>query len=228
MTEASGLSATGYVAVGVDVAEEGKGLDLVALDQDRQLVVSAGHLTVGDAADTILDQVRPAIVCVDSPPGWARSGKSRDAERRLARIGIFAFATGADPGEHRFYRWMRVGFSIYECLAARYPLFRGGDPSGTSAEVFPNASAILLAGRHRSACETKTGFHRQVLRTCNVLESALPNLDRVDAALGAVTGLLALEGSYMSLGEPTEGVILLPVSSLPSTLLRAGAAPVPP
>jgi predicted nuclease with RNAse H fold len=203
----------------VDVAEEGKGLDLVAVDQDRRLVASRGRLAVHDVVEIVLGEIRPSIVCIDSPSGWSRSGHSRDAERQLARVGISAFATGTDPGEHRFYRWMRVGFSIFERLAPVYPLFGAGEPRGTAAEVFPHASAVLLAGGHRSGAETKVVFRRRVLRTFGVDEGALPNLDRVDAAVGALTGLLALEGCWTAVGEPTEGTILVPVVALPATRL---------
>jgi len=38
----------------------------------------------------------------------------------------------------------------------------------------------------------------------------LPGIDRVDAALAALTGVLALEGHWECVGDPAEGVILLP------------------
>jgi predicted nuclease with RNAse H fold len=198
------------IAVGVDVAETKKGLDLVALDSDRQVVASRGHLTVDQVVGLVLDKLAPEIVCIDSPSGWSRSGRSRQGERELARLRISAFATGADPGDHSFYRWMRVGFAVFEGVAERYPLFRGGDPAGRAAEVFPNASAQFLAGRPRTKEESKLRFRRQVLRAQGVDDAPLPGIDRVDAALAALTGLLALEGASTWVGDPEEGVILLP------------------
>ena len=112
------------VAVGIDVAEERKGIDLVALDTNRALLTSAGRLTVEDVARMVLTGIRPSIVCIDSPSGWSHSGKSRAAERELRQFGINAFSTGPDPGPHPFYCWMRVGFSIYEALVSTFPLFR--------------------------------------------------------------------------------------------------------
>jgi alkylated DNA nucleotide flippase Atl1 len=53
-------------------------------------------------------------------------------------------------------------------------------------------------------------------------------LDGVDAALGALTGLIALDGRHSAVGNPTEGVILLPIETLPATPLRAGAATASP
>lgn len=198
------------IAVGIDVAEERKGLDLVALDEHHNLVASRGCLTVADVARMVLEEIKPTIVCIDSPSGWSTSGRSRHAERDLARLGISAFATGPDPGDHPFYRWMRVGMAVYRTFEDRYPLYRGGAAYGTAAEVFPNACAVRLAGRLRDPGETKDRFRRAVLRAVGVAETKLPSLDRVDAALGAVTGLRALQSRSTFVGDPDEGVILLP------------------
>ena len=160
-----------------------------------------------ELAEIVLNEIGPDLVCVDSPANRSSSGKSRAAERELRSLGITAFCTGADPGPHPFYRWMRVGFSIYETLADSYPLFRGGDPRGTAAEVFPEASAVLLAGRLRSRDETKLAFRRQVLRKNGVNDTLLPTIDRVDAALAALTGIYVLEGRFCAIGDPAEGVI---------------------
>lgn len=202
-----------YLAVGVDVAESRKGLDLVAIDSDRQVVACRGRLTGAETVDMICEELGPAIVCIDSPSGWARSGRSRLAERELARRGVQAYATPADPGDHPFYRWMRVGQTLYDALAHRFPLFKGHDPEGTAAEVYPNASAVFLAGRRRAVGEPKGEFRRAVLRAAGVDDRLLANIDAVDAALGALTGLLALDGTWTGVGDPEEGVILLPVGS---------------
>ncbi len=202
------------VAIGIDVAEPRKGLDLVALDAERNVFASHGRLALEEVARITL-ALRPAVVCIDSPSGWSRSGSSRAAERQLARIGIQSFRTGADPGDHPFYRWMRVGFEVFRLVSAGYPLYRGGAVAGTAAEVFPHASACLLAGGLRAREIPKHAFRRDVLRAAGVAEDWLPTPDRVDAALGAVTGLIALEGAHCAAGDPGEGVILLPVASVP-------------
>jgi predicted nuclease with RNAse H fold len=193
----------------------------VALDADRRVLASRGRLTVEQVTALVLGELRPDIVCIDSPSGWSRSGRSRQAERELARLRISSYATGPDPGDHSFYKWMRVGFSIFEAVADHYPLFRGEDPHGRAAEVFPNASAAFLAGRPRETAESKLQFRRQVLRARGVAAETLPGIDRVDAALAALTGLLAVEGQWRAVGDPDEGVILLPVWSavqLPPTM----------
>jgi predicted nuclease with RNAse H fold len=215
------------IVVGIDVAEERKGLDLVALDQNRRVIASAGHLTVEDIRRLVLEELRPHMVCIDSPSSWSISGKSRESERELRKLGIMAFSTGPDPGPHPFYRWMRVGISIFEALSPSYDLFDGRELRGTAAEVFPEATAVLLAGRLRDKSVSKRLFRSRVLSDNGVETSALPTADRIDAGLAALTGILALEGTFTAVGDPTEGVIMLPIGRLPSTRLVRSQAPAP-
>ena len=51
----------------------------------------------------------------------------------------------------------------------------------------------------------------------------LTSIDRIDAALAALTGLLALEGKRFAPGDPQEGVIMLPVNTLPARPFRQAA-----
>jgi predicted nuclease with RNAse H fold len=205
--------------VGVDVAEERKGLDLVALDSRRVVIASAGRLTLDQTASIILDEIRPDVVCIDSPSGWSHSGKSRRSEIELRKLGITAFSTPSDPGDHPFYRWMRVGFSLYEALSPMYGLGNGSVLLQTAVEVFPEATAVLLAGRLRNSTESKREFRGNVLESQGIDVYRLPTVDRIDAALAAVTGILALEGEASYLGDPSEGTILIPVSEPPATRL---------
>jgi predicted nuclease with RNAse H fold len=209
------------IAVGIDVAEPRKGLDLVALDRSRAVLASRRRLTV-DEAVSITIALRPAVVCIDSPSGWSLGARSRRAESELARLGIQSYRTGRDPGDHPFYRWMRVGFEIFARLASAYPLYRGGEVTNTAAEVFPHASACLLADRLRPPATPKHRFRRDVVREAGIAQAELATPDQVDAALGALTGLIALEGGHATVGDPAEGVILLPVSRLPAKPLTVG------
>ena len=204
-------------SVGIDVAESRKGLDLVALDRERLIAAAESRLTVDEVVESVVS-LQPSVVCIDSPSGWSRSGKSRLAERQLARLGIHAYYTGQDPGDHPFYAWIRVGLQIFERLAVEYPLYRGGEVAGHAAEIFPHASAALLANS-LPARDQKEPFRRKVLRDHSVAEEDLPTLDLVDAALAALTGLIALDGRHSGVGDPEEGVILLPVRTLPLTPL---------
>jgi predicted nuclease with RNAse H fold len=209
----------------VDVAEARKGLDLVALDEHRRIVTTAKRLSISDVSQCVA-ALQPMVVCIDAPSGWAKQGRSRLAERQLRRLGVSAFCTPTDPGEHPFYRWIRVGFAVYAAIESSHRLYQGGSVAGVAAEVFPAASAVLLAGGLRDT-ETKVRFRRRVLDNEGVDETALSNLDQVDAALGALTGVYALEGRASTVGDPAEGVILLPVPSVPVRPLSKSPGPCP-
>jgi hypothetical protein len=74
-------------ALGVDVGGPKKGLDVVALDDDLGVVRSRARVAVEDLA-AVIDDVEPDVIAIDSPPGPALRGTSRQAERDLARLGI--------------------------------------------------------------------------------------------------------------------------------------------
>ncbi len=207
------------ISIGIDVAEARKGLDLVALNDDRTLVVQRAHATVLDIVE-IIHELQPDVVCIDSPPNWATVGRSRAAERHLGMLGISAFRTPTDPGEHAFYQWMRVGFSIFTAISHTYPRYRTGSVHGTAVEVFPEASAVLLAGRLRGQDDDKRDFRRTVLTENGMDSTVFKTIDAVDAALAALTGVLALGGQFSAIGDADEGVIVVPVKTLPAQPLR--------
>jgi hypothetical protein len=206
------------LAVGLDVALPGKGLDLVAIDQRRHIVMSAGHLSVAEATRLVLEDLHPLVVCVDSPAQWSTSGRRREAERALSTLGINSMPTPPESYATKHHDWMRVGFSIYDRLAQLYPRYRGGPVEETAAEYFPHASAVLLAG-HIGALKAKLPFRRLVLADQGVSLTQLPTVDRVDAALGALTGLIALENGHTWIGDADEGALLLPIAVLPTAPL---------
>lgn len=205
------------VSVGVDIAEQRKGLDVVVIDDQRAIVERIAHASVTDVVTAIV-RIAPDVVCIDSPPEWAQSGKSRAAERALRSLGIQSFSTPTDPGDHSFYRWMRVGFAVFSNIADLYPCYRNGPIRGTALEVFPEASATLLTG---TLCPKgqKNPFRRAVLRAHDIDDRSLRSMDAVDAALAALTGLRALEGQFTAIGDPAEGVIVVPVAPLPAARL---------
>lgn len=203
-------------ALGIDVSVR-RGLDVVLLDDHLQVLEVASRVALTDVLP-LARRLKPEIVCIDSPASWARTGRSRSSERQMARMGIAAYATPVDPGDHPFYRWMRVGFSVYSELSGDYPLLRDVTKMiGRAAEVFPHASAVILAGRLPGG-EPKLRFRTAVLRDHGVDVSALRTQDQVDAALGALTGLKALAGDFTAIGEPEDGLLLLPSRTLPVRL----------
>jgi hypothetical protein len=141
-----------------------------------------------------------AVAGAGSPSGsWPGSGSRRSAR---------------PPGDHPFYAWMRAGFALFGALAGAFPRYRSGDVAGHALEVFPAATAAIVAGHGRPRNVPKGTFRRQVLDAAGVTSPVrLPNIDRVDAALAALTGVYAMEGRGRALGAPDEGVIVVPVPS---------------
>jgi len=204
-------------ALGIDVGVT-KGLDVVVLkDGVAGPVAAHRHVEVAALAG-LIDGAGPDVVAIDSPPAWAGEGRSRRTEREIRLFGIQSYGTPtADRGiEHPFYGWMRVGFEVFRIAErAGFPRYRGGPATGTALEVFPHASAVVLAGCLPPRGVRKATWRASVLRAGGVKVDNLRSLDQIDAALAALTGLHALAGRSSALGDPREGVIVLPARTLP-------------
>jgi predicted nuclease with RNAse H fold len=198
------------VAIGVDVSEA-RGLDVVALDRAGAVGGTWRRQTPADL-ERRLREVQPAIVAIDSPPAWGSSGACRRAERAVRALGMGIFATPSDPAvfDHPFYRWMIAGFAAFEAAgAAGFAYYRGTGPvAGRALEVFPHATAIRLGGD--PSLGSKRVWRGAVLEAVGVDCRPLHSVDAVDAALAALTGLLALDGRCEALGDDTDGVIVIP------------------
>ena len=201
------------VALGVDVSLR-RGLDVVLLDADRRLVGTPRLRVAPDELGEVASELRPDVIAIDSPPGPARTGRSRAGERALLAMGIHCYFTPSDPERYArpFYGWVREGERAFAAVAAAgYPLYRGGRTVRRRAlEVFPHATAVLLGGDPALA---KRERRWRVLESCGVDTAELRSTDQLDAALAALTGLLALEGRSTALGDPAEGVVVIPSSS---------------
>jgi predicted nuclease with RNAse H fold len=216
-------------SLGIDVGVR-KGLDLVVLERDRleprawrvPVRTGDGRIRIPELGPAIRD-AKPDVVAIDSPPGWARRGSSRQTEREIRHFGIQSYGTPTrDRGiDHAFYEWMRVGFEAFR-VAERcgYPRFGRGEVRGSAIEVFPHATAVVLAGCLPPQGSSKRLWRMRVLRGAGVGLDGLRSTDQVDATLAALTGLYALAGRTTALGDPTEGVIVLPARTLPSRPFR--------
>jgi predicted RNase H-like nuclease len=210
------------LALGIDVGASRKGLDVVLLDEARRPGRVVSKVAIERLGMLIAD-VHPDVIAIDAPPVWAPNGSSRLTERLLAEVNIHAFNTPAarDGHGHPFYAWMEVGFEVFKVAATRgYPRYRAGAPRGTAMEVFPHASAAVLAGCLPPKGVRKKAWRERILAAHGVPVAELTTADRVDAALCALTGLLALEGHRFAPGDPREGVIVLPAASLPARPFR--------
>jgi predicted nuclease with RNAse H fold len=210
-------------ALGIDVGVR-KGLDLVLLD-GRAIADTARRVRLDDLVAAVA-HLAPDVVAIDAPPAWAASGRSRLTERELRLFGIQCFNTPSDDrmAEHPFYEWMTVGFAVFRAIESEFPRYRGGSVKGSAIEVFPHASAVVLAGCLPPKGLPHHAWRRQVLRAAGIDDRALRSADQVDAALAALTGRYALERRFSAPGDPREGQIVVPAVALPAHPYRRGAA----
>lgn len=216
--------------LGIDVGVT-KGLHVIALSlinasETGPFTILGNGISVEEAVAICLRRT-PACIAIDSPPAWALAGNARGGEQELRRLGIHLYATPSDPAKQssNFYAWMKVGFSVFEGLQSQYPLYREGVVGRHALEVFPHATAVALACRHRAKGTRKTVWRKQVLTANGFEVSGLRNADCVDAALAAVTAAHALRGSFSAFGNPQEGVIVTPYPDAASRF-RAARRPV--
>jgi hypothetical protein len=194
-------------ALGIDVGVR-KRFDLVLLDAERQPVERRRKVEPADL-DELIRAWRPDVIAIDAPPQWGtHAGGSRLTERELRRFGIQSFGTPSDQrkAENSFYEWMTVGFAAYEAAArCGYPRYSRGRVMGTAMEVFPHASAVVLHGCLPQRDAKKRTFRTNVLLAQRVSLDGLRSMDQLDAALAALTGLLALDGLCFAPGDPQGG-----------------------
>jgi predicted nuclease with RNAse H fold len=209
------------LSLGIDVGVR-KGLDLVLLDGDRRVKgawrgVSLRHL------EGVIDDAGADVVAIDAPAGWAVRGRTRQTEREIRLFGIQSFGT---PTERRargnaFYEWVRRGIRAFRIAEqAGYPPYHGGSARGRALEVFPHATAVVLAGCLPPRGARNDAWRSSVLVSQGVPVEGLRGADQVDATLAALTGLLATGRQRTALGDPVEGVIVLPVRTLPARPYR--------
>ena len=193
---------------------------------ERRVPLAVRSHTRPEEVGALIDEFRPDVVAIDSPPRWAATGRSRRTERELAACNIQSFNT---PSEihgrgNAFFAWMEVGFGVFRIAAEHgFPTYGGGSPKRRAMEVFPHATAVVLAGSLPPKGVSKRSWREGVLHAQGVRTDELTSIDRIDAALAALTGLLALDGRRFAPGDPKEGVIMLPVSTLPATPFRRAA-----
>ena len=173
----------------------------------RRVERRAGGLTP-DSLLTLLEEERPDVVAIDAPSAFAVAGRSRAAERDLSRRGIRLFFTpdAKEAKRNPWYSWMEIGIACF--TAAR--------TAGYDAplEVFPHASAVVIRGTLPPLGSSKVRRRRAVLESQGVPTDQLRNVDEVDAALAALTGIIEREGGATSVGDPDEGLITVPTTNL--------------
>ena len=211
--------------LGVDVGGDRKGLDLVVMNEGRAVVLTQARASLENVA-TVLRDLRPQIVAIDSPPAWNAGGRSRRTERQLAELGISTFPTpSAVGGEQPFFEWMKAGMAVFALAAEHgYRLDTTGGRGRRAIEVFPYGTSVVLSGGLKPHGMRAKDWRERILRAHGVATDALRTSDQVDAALAALTGVLVGEGRATYLGDGAEGVIVLPVTA-PLPRYRPGPTP---
>ena len=189
------------VVLGLDVAVT-RGCDVVLLGE-ALVARPIGRVRSGAEFRALLDDIEPSAVAIDSPPRWASPCGPRACETALTGRGINLFTTPdeANGSASTFYAWMEVGFEMFAAADAYSPL-----------ETFPHAVAVAIHGHLPR--ETKPVTRRAALRSVGINVSALRNIDQVDAALCAYTAWAWTRGETVSVGDPAEGQITLPGTTL--------------
>jgi hypothetical protein len=231
--------------LGVDVSL-GRGLDVVLLED---AMVKETWTRMGPSALTeLLWTHRPDAVAIDAPPsaglGLLRDEAERErlpvpppagkhvarrvAEYELSRRGIGSHQTHYE--ETRLFSWMTAGFETF--AAARkggYGAYLGrGRARRTALEVFPYASYVALSGCLSPGRRWRLAWRRAVLAEAGL--AGLPDIaaiDLLDAACAALTGARFLDGAGSFVGDPREGVIVLPVSRLAEHYRRCAPPDAP-
>ncbi len=161
--------------------------------------------------------LNPEIIVVDGPQGFARPGRTmRRAEAILRTSG----RTGADfalpVGGFSWPGIARLGIRLFDALAeAGYPRL--------DAPQFPHGRCVVEM--FPDACWHSFGLDQETLANLQRLQVGLqltwngnPNVHQLDAAVGAMTVIVAKQGHgvfvghpfLLSGGKPTEGYILIP------------------
>lgn len=207
-------------SLGVDVGQHHH--DAVLLD-GRAVAHAPVRFSDPRQLKELLEAWRPEVVAIDSPPRFAPTCTGRAAERALHRRGIRIFpCPSAERAEGKaFFDWMRTGFKLFAAAASAG--FEVGCHASAvrhqALEVYPHGSAVTLrgalppAGMLRSVAG-KRGWRTQVLADNGVYPGPGWTVDQIDAALAAYTGVRALEGAASAVGQPEEGVIVVPVTDL--------------
>jgi hypothetical protein len=233
--------------LGVDVSL-GRGHDVVLVEEgavkERWSRVGAeglAHLLGERAPDAVaidappapglgllLDETERARLPV--PPAPGRHLNRRVAEYELSRRGIGSHQTHRE--EQRLFSWMKAGFEAFRAAAgAGYPPFLGTESAvGSALEVFPYASYVALAGCLSPGRRWRSLWRRSVLSAAGVTGvTEIDSIDLLDATCAGVTGERYLRGSGCFVGDPREGVIVLPVAAMAERYRRCPPAEaVPP
>lgn len=205
---------TNEVVAGIDVGGTKKGFHLVLL-RGNEVLLSARSPHPDELVQHCLTH-KAAVVSVDAPCQWA-DRVPRQAEREMAREGIFSFST---PSRTKaltspFYGWMFNGERMYAALAEAYPLLDAPDKRTTPStfETFPHAISCALLGQDVASAKIKGRQRRALLAALGLDAMLLKSIDALDAALCAVTAQSFLSRTFKTYGDVEGGFLIVPAAA---------------
>ena len=201
------------VSAGIDVGGQKKGFHAIAM-RDHAILGKTSSCDPTEIA-TWCKESGAAVVGVDAPISWSKTGRARSAERTLMQQGIWCFSTPtekaakAHPTNH--FGWMLQGTKLYRALDKSFARFDGTNERARPIcfETFPHAIACALSGAPVPA-KNKYKIRRALLAKAGISCDPLTNIDFVDAALCAFTAHYFARSQYVQYGDTDEGCIVVP------------------
>jgi len=192
------------ISVGIDLAGvENRDTGYCCLDEDLNAETCVLHTDKEIVKEVLSD--RPEIIAIDAPLALPKGRKSlevrsdvhlRECDRELLRMGIRFFPITLGPMRKLTVR----GIDLKKTLEEKN--FR-------VVETYPGAAQDLLKMPRK-----KQGLERlrKALIDYGVRVDANRELtaDELDAITCALTGKKYLEGNYLAIGDPDEGLMILP------------------
>jgi hypothetical protein len=179
----------------------------------------------------LLAEGMPLRDALDLPDGRYERSRVCDALLFRRRLPLYPVpATGQALAA--WEGWMEVGFDIFAALdgiglfrpeaggALEAPVGRGATRFGRLCETYPDAVFCSLLGHRPSAKRTPWGLQQRIaaLRMRGVVDDDgglwHRTLDELDACAAAYSAYGLAEGVASWVGDPREGVIVLPVTEL--------------
>ncbi len=204
---------TNEVVAGIDVGGAKKGFHLVLL-RGNEVLLSTKSPHPDELVQHCLRH-QAVVVSVDAPCQWA-DRVPRQAEREMAREGIFSFSTPsrAKAQTSAFYGWMFNGERMYAALAEAYPLLDAPDKRSTpsSFETFPHAISCALLGKDVASAKIKGRQRRALLAVLGLETTLLKSIDDLDATLCAVTAQFFLSRTFKTYGDVEGGFLIVPAA----------------
>jgi predicted nuclease with RNAse H fold len=211
------------VWVGIDIGGPNKGFHMAAVDA-AGLVAGPERVIAVEDVVSLVGQLEPAVVALDSPRSYALPGATRRASERLFADRKICGIRWT-PNEERVVAAQQAGSSYYEWIVNGARLYEALDAAAGSWEViecFPTASWSVWAGPRsgRRAAWTRRGL--EALAISNLPTRRLNQDDR-DAIAAALTARLYAEG-----GTETFGNELVVPTRRPSLGIESRVAFIPP